>query len=106
MSVHFAPIPPPRLSVWRGRGRSRRENQRCGAGAAPWHDARKLERNGKTSVAKNTMQPGTHADSITGARRAHAAPWYQLVHANSYVLFILSCASATLKCRKGAAFIG
>ena len=37
-------------------------------GGAAWHDARKLERNGKTPVAKNTMQPGTHADSITGAR--------------------------------------
>jgi hypothetical protein len=73
---------------------------------ALWNGARKLERNGKAPVAKNTMQPETHADSITGATRGHAARWYQLVHVDFYVLFIPPCAGATLKRGKGAAFIG
>ena len=64
------------------------------------------EQTGGSPVAKNTMQPGTHVDSITGESRWHVGPWYQLVHNNSDVLFILLCAGATLKRGKGAAFIG
>lgn len=79
---------------------------RAAAGDAAWHGARESEQSGGTSVAKNTMQPGTHVDSITGESRGHVGPWYQLVHNNSDVLFILSCVGATLKCGKGAAFIG
>jgi hypothetical protein len=79
---------------------------RAAAGDAAWHGAREPEQTWGTSVAKNTMQPGTHVDSITGEIRGQVGPWYQLVHNNAYVLFILSCASATLKFGKGAAFIG